>query len=275
MSAEPRTLMTLGLCAVFAAFAVQVFASPTPREAVARARALEESGRSREARIYLEELTASDDDLAGEASVLLELARLTANIDTLTALLDAAVEAARRPEEIAAAHMMRGDLLYARGRYTAAGDEYARADRAAPAFQPGTASLRRAESLLAARDGSAALDAFGTLARASGTPEEIRPWAELGVARALQELGRLDEAARAFEKVASDAPDHDARLLALSGAAAARDDLGDHAAVVELLSSLIDQYPGTFHAAVALERLSQPLQDPSAGDTTAPQTESP
>ncbi|MBD3367872.1 MAG: tetratricopeptide repeat protein [Candidatus Eisenbacteria bacterium] len=276
MPADIRTCVTgLVAAALVAALVVSSPAEPTAREAVARARALERSGRPDEARTYLSELTASDDRLAEEASVLLELARLTADVDTLTTLLDAALDAARRPEEIAAAHMMRGDLLFARGRYTAAAEEYARADRSAPAFRPGAAEFRRAESLLAARDGSAALDAFTTIAEAPGTLEEIRPRAELGAARALLELGRHEEAARSFEKVAAEYPDGDVRLLALSGAAEARAQIGDHAAATELLSSLVEEYPGTFHATLALERLSRPAPpDTASADTTSPSNES-
>jgi len=249
----------------------------TASEAVARTRALEESGRTREARAYLAGLAASDEDLSTSAEVLLELARLSADADTLSVLLERAVEHARRPEDIARAHMMRGDLLYARGRYTAAAAEYERAERAAPAFRPGRADLRRAESLLAASDGSAALRAFTSLAEAPGTADDIRPWAELGIARSLSESGRFDEAARQFEKVAAEYVEHDVRPLALSGAASARERLGDHGAATALLRSLVEEYAGTFHATVALERLSRPApSDTSAvGDTLGTATTSP
>ncbi len=278
MPAESRThTVPVVLAVVFlSVFVLSASAQPAASEAVARARALEQSGRAREAAVYLRELVESNERLKESATVLLELARLTADVDTLTALLDAAVEAAGRPEEVAAAHMMRGDLLYARGRYTAAADEYARAERAAPAFRPGAAALRRAESLLAANDGSAALEAFRALAGAPGALEDVRPWAELGAARSLLEIGRFDEAARSFENVAATYAEDDVRQLALAGAAAARDRLGDHAAMVELLSSLIDEYPGTFHSTVAEERLSRPAPpDTAAGDTTAQSSETP
>jgi tetratricopeptide (TPR) repeat protein len=270
MSADTRALMMA--LAVVAALVVSVpslSASPEARDAVERARALEESGRHREARAYLSGLVASDERLAEEAAVLLELARLTTDADTLTVLLDAAVEAARRPEEIATAHMMRGDLLYARGRYTAAAEEYGRARRAAPAFRPGSAALKRAESLLGAGDGSAALAAFEELVNASGTTEETRPWAELGRARALLETERYEEAARAFEAVAAERSEHDVRPLALAGAADARGRLDDRRAVIELLTSLVEEYPGTLQAALAADRLSRTAPpDTFAPDTT-------
>ncbi len=264
----------MALAAAFiavAALAASAQDDPSPREAVEKARALEGHGFVEEARHYLEELVGGDAPAGRDPEVVLELARLTPSADEAIELVDGVIHRARDARALAAAHALRGDFLYAQGRYLEASAEYEKAARLAEGAEEDRALLMRARSLLAAGDASAAADAFRELAEKGGVPGESTPWAELGLGQALLLRGDALEAAAQFERTAAAYPDHDVRPLALAGAAESRLVAGEPDAARAALGTIVEEYPGTFEAVLADHRLSQL----AAADTTAPVDEGP
>ncbi|MBN2566326.1 MAG: tetratricopeptide repeat protein, partial [Candidatus Eisenbacteria bacterium] len=94
------------------------------------------------------------------------------------------------------------------------------------------------------------------------------PPAELGLATALLEAGRPEEAGRLFERVAEANPEHDLRAQALAGAAESYLTEGDIAAAARALGRVAQDYPDSYEAVVARERL-RGLED-AQQDTLAP-----
>ena len=124
------TRFAAAICAV--ALASPLNAAPRPEEAIEAARALERDGHVAEAELYLRELVATDADLARNASVLLELARLTPSIEECLSLTERALERTRDGELTSRALELQGDYLYAAARYSEACAAYEAAHVQAP-----------------------------------------------------------------------------------------------------------------------------------------------
>lgn len=228
----------------------------SPEEAIAKARALEEQGFHAEAEVYLAGLVGEDGPLARDASVLLEAARLARDVEACRELADRAIERTRSSSIIFSARLLRGDSYFAEGLYLAAAREYEIAGEHSPGRGPGEAELKRARSLLAAGDARAATRAYREIAEAGSVPTEITPLAELGLARSLLMSGNAADAAEQFETTARVHDDHYLRPRALAGAAESHEAAGNHAAALEALERIVTEYPGSFEAVLARERLT-------------------
>ena len=95
------------------------------------------------------------------------------------------------------------------------------------------------------------------------------------MARALLAANRTEEAAERFERTAADYPDHESRAAALAGAAESREALEDEESVVRWLTALVAEYPDSYEAVLARERLrGRALPDTTAAaDTLSPAPE--
>jgi tetratricopeptide (TPR) repeat protein len=259
MSASQERRRTGRLTAITALAAVLAFApaaaAPRPVEAIEAARALEREGRIHEAEYYLRELVATHDDLARDPAVLLELARLTPSPDESLRLIESALSRTRDSVLLSAGAELQGDYLYACGRYAEAAAAYEQASLHAPEERADWMLLKRAASLLALGDASAAVEAYRRLAEGGGVPNEVTPWAALGLGEALLVKGEVDDAATEFERVADGYPSHDVTPRALFGAAQALRAAGDTAGAHAALRTLVNGYPETFEAVLAREDL--------------------
>ncbi len=227
---------------------------PTPAQAIEKARALEETGFVDDAEAYLRGLVETDRSLARSASVLLELARLSADPEEAMAFADQAIERTRDAGLLVRAHALKGDALYASRIYAAAAEEYGEAARySAP--DAGEATLRRADCLLAAGDASAALEAYRGIWEEGAVPGELTSWAELGIGRALLHSGRSAEAAEHFEHVAATYVDPDVRMQALAGAGESHEANDAPLDALTALATLAAEFPDTFAGVVAAERV--------------------
>jgi len=197
--------------------------------------------------------------------VLLEAARLATEPETSRAYAARLIDRTRSDELLEAAYMLRGDSFFAEGRYVSAGVEYANAARYSRGRGPGVADLKRARSILASGDAGEALDAYTDIAEWGATPGEITPHAEVGMARALLVLGRFTEAAEQIERTARVYEDSEARVRALAGAAEARESSGGLDAAAEALRLIVEDYPESYEAVLARER----LRALAAADTTS------
>ncbi len=251
---ERRAMATLALAVTIVLTASAALAVDAD-EAIEKARALETSGNADEAFVYLSELVDQDERLAGDASVLIELSRLTPSTEESVELLERAVDRARDGEQASRAQQLLGDYLYARGSYLEAAERFASAaDRGSGAGRD-EALLKRAASLLAAGDADAAADAYGELAGRRDTSEDTRPWALLGLGRALQFKGDLHGAAFTYDSLASEYPEHEARPRALAGAGEALAAAGEFPDARIALKTLVREYPASYEAVLARDDL--------------------
>lgn len=254
-----RAFLVLATLAV--AVATCLLASVRPSAArsgadlIESARSLEREGVPDQAERALRGAMAEDQELARDAAVLLELARITEASGDIPDLLDRAVARTRDARLLAEAHRLKGDYLFMEGQYLAASDEYALASRHASRSVPDVAALRRATSFLAAGDISRAAQAYGELASKGSAPGELTPWAELGLARATLLGGDATNAAARFEDVARTFADRDVRLDALVGLWESREAAGDLSGTRVAIEALTSEYPGTFEAVLAREKL--------------------
>ncbi len=126
MPADPRTrrrsITTVAVCLTATVLLLATASADTAAE-IGRARALEADGR---VDIAIEHLRAVLTGESGgtDAALLLELARLTDDVDEALALADEALANTRDMSLRALAHVMRGDYLYAAGLYNQASAEY-------------------------------------------------------------------------------------------------------------------------------------------------------
>jgi tetratricopeptide (TPR) repeat protein len=140
---------------------------------------------------------------------------------------------------------------------------------------PGLADLKRARSILAGGDAGAAVEAYRAIADWGATPGELTPVAEVGLARALLAAGRAPEAAEQFERTARVYENRETRVRALAGAAESHEAAGADAEAVAALALLVSDYPDSYEAVLARERLrTYSLPDSTllygdAPDTTA------
>lgn len=234
---------------------VEVISAMEPSEAIEEARALERDGHIREAESYLRGLVSTDDDLARNAEVLLELARLTPSAEESLNLVQRALSRTRDGVLVSRATELRGDYLYALGRYVEAGAAYEEASTHASREVSDWILLKRAASLLALGDASAAVEAYGDLAGEGSVPSEVTPWAVVGLGQALLAAGDAERAAAEFDRVAGGYPRHDARPRALFGAAQAHNLAGNVEAARGALNEILAGYPGTFEAVLARDDL--------------------
>ncbi len=252
--------------------------TPSAAEAIQKARALERQGHPEEAEFYLRDLIEAEEQLARDATVLLELARLTDASEEALALIDRAITRTRDSRLICRARSLKGDYLYAQGQYVPASREYQEAAGHGSGPEVEVALLKRGQSLLAAGDASAATEAFRELAEKGGVPGAMTPWAELWLGRALLLKGDPTGAALQFERTGETYPEHDVRPHALAGAAESHRLAGNEQAARSALEALILQYPGTFEAVLAREdiqtlapadTLTAPAEEESAGEAGA------
>jgi tetratricopeptide (TPR) repeat protein len=197
--------------------------------------------------------------------VLLEAARLATEPETSRTYAARVIDRTRSDELLEAAYMLRGDSFFAEGRYVSASAEYANAARHSRGRGPGIADLKRARSILASGDAGEAVEAYREIAEWGATPNEMTPHAEVGLARALLVLGRFTEAAEQFELTARVYEDSEVRVRALAGAADARESSGGLGAAVEALRAIVDDYPESYEAVLAREK----LRTLAAADTTS------
>ena len=249
---------------------------PTPEEAVAKARALVGQGRQTDAETYLKDLVAEENGAHAEnATVLLEAARLSTSAETSRAYAARAIERTRNDALLEAAHMLRGDSYFAESFYISASREYEKAATHSSSRGPGLADLRRARSILAGGDAGAAVEAYRAIADWGATPGEMTPVAEVGLARALLAAGRPEEAAEQFERTARVYAENEVRVRALAGAAESHEAAGADTAAVAALAVLVSDYPSSYEAVLAREKLrTYSLADSTflygeAPDTTA------
>jgi tetratricopeptide (TPR) repeat protein len=273
MPADVEARMARSAAALAAAAVLWLFAAAPAEEAVSsseaveKARALERQGFVDEAILYLRELVLEAGPLAEDPNVLLELGRLTPDVDTAIEYVELAMARSRDPDVLARAHQTRGDFLFMQGRYAEAAVEYEEGARHGSAPDAYALELRRAASLLASEDASRAADGYRALAGRADAPGEGAPWAELGLARALLARGDLDGATVQFERVVEEFPDHGVRPHALAGAvechaAAARD-----SAAAAFLAVLDSEYPASFEAVLARDLYETAV---AARDSAAP-----
>ena len=241
--------------------------SPTPAEAIEKARALEKSGLPDEAFLYLSPLIEPESgDLARNAEVILEAARLAPSVPTTQELAARAIERTRNSSIIHAAHMMLGESLYAQRLYGAAASHFFEAARHSDRRGPGAADLRYADCLLASGDAVSAVEAFREAAESGAVPGPTSSLAQLGLGRSLLAAGRAAEAAEEFERAVRTLSDESAKARGLAGAAEAYEAAGDDQSARKALEALVDEHPGSYEAVLARNK----LRAYAAADTTAP-----
>ncbi len=267
------TATALTLCLAAPAWCDDV---PTPEEACEKARALVRQGHVTDAEAYLADLVAEENGAhAANAMVLLEAARLSTSAEVCRMYAARAIERTRNDALLEAAHMLRGDSYFAESLYISASHEYEEAARHSAKRGPGLADLKRARSILAAGDAGAAVEAYRAIADWGATPGELTPVAEVGLAQALLAAGRAPEAAEQFERTARVYEKREVRVRALAGAAESHEAAGADAEAVAALALLVSDYPDSYEAVLARERLrTYSLPDSTllygeAPDTTA------
>ena len=283
MSAR-RRIATLAARAALAATALTLCIAapawcddvPTPEEACEKARALVRQGHDTDAEAYLADLVGEENGAhASNALVLLEAARLSGSAEVCRMYAARAIERTRNGALLEAAHMLRGDSYFAEGLYISASHEYADAAKHSSKRGPGLADLKRARSILAAGDAGAAVEAYRAIADWGATPGELTPVAEVGLAQSLLAAGRAPEAAEQFERTARVYEKREVRVRALAGAAESHEAAGADAEAVAALALLVSDYPDSYEAVLARERLrTYSLPDSTllygeAPDTTA------
>ena len=99
------------------------------------------------------------------------------------------------------------------------------------------------------------MEAYREIADWGATPGEVSAVAGLGLARALLEMGRPGEAAEQFETMARVNVDAEILAPALAGAAESHEAAGQSEEAVAALRRLVSDYPDTYEAVLARERL--------------------
>ena len=255
-AAAARATVTAAAFTLFLAAPAWCGDVPAPEEAVEKARALVRQGHQSDAEAYLAELvTEEDGPHAGNAVVLLEAARLSTSSEDCRTYAARAIDSTRNDALQEAAHMLRGDSYFAESLYVSASQEYEQAARRSSERGPGLADLKRARSILAAGDAGAAVEAYRTIADWGATPGEMTPVAEVGLAQALLAAGRATEAAEQFERTARVYQETEVRVRALAGAAESHEAAGADTAAVAALERLLADYPDSYEAVLARERL--------------------
>jgi len=267
------TATALTLCLAAPAWCDDV---PTPEEACEKARALVRQGHDTDAQAYLADLVGEENGAhAANAMVLLEAARLSSSAEVCRMYAARAIDRTRNDALLEAAHMLRGDSYFVESLYLSASHEYAKAAKHSSKRGPGLADLKGARSILAAGDAGAAVEAYRAIADWGATPGELTPVAEVGLAQALLAAGRAPEAAEQFERTARVYENREVRVRALAGAAESHEAAGADAEAVAALTLLVSDYPDSYEAVLARERLrTYSLPDSTllygdAPDTTA------
>jgi len=242
-------VVALALCLLPASAHSQ--SSVSPREAVEKARTLEESGFPDRAQVYLEGLIERDESLGGRAEVLLELARLTPRWTLASALLERIPDLTRDAEILSRTHVLLGDAHFAGRKYLSASREYEDAAGLASGETALAISLKRATSLAAAGDLTAALELYERVSRRADPGSEIRQWAQLGIARTHLEQGKTEEAAERFRSVATEHPGSSAAPHAAAGAAVAFSKQGAAIESTAFLTLLEEAFPESFEPLLA------------------------
>ena len=243
----------------------------SPGEAVARARALEETGYHGRARLYLEELIRLDESFGARPEILLELARLTPEWAGAAALCKEALALTRDRDLLFRGHLLLGDAHYAGRRFLSAAREYEKASEHGADGDALLARIRRARSLAAAGDLTTAAELYRDVGRRAEPTDELRAWADLGLARTLLEQGRIEESAELYRKVATERPDSPAAPHAAAGAAEAFSRLGKATEAAAFLQLLEDSFPESFETLLA-PRAARSAAPP---DTLAPMSAGP
>ncbi len=267
------TATALTLCLAAPAWCGDV---PTPEEACEKARALVRQGHDIDAEAYLADLVGEENGAHAEnAVVLLEAARLSRSAEVCRIYAARAIERTRNDALLEAAHMLMGDSYFAESLYISASHEYGEAAKHSSTRGPGLADLKGARSILAAGDAGAAVEVYRAIADWGATPGEITPVAEVGLAQALLAAGRAPEAAKQFERTARAYKNRETRVRALAGAAESHEVAGADVEAVAALTLLVSDYPDSYEAVLARERLrTYSLPDSTllygeAPDTTA------
>jgi len=267
------TATALTLCLAAPAWCDDV---PTPEEACEKARALVRQGHDTDAEAYLADLVEEENGAHAEnAMVLLEAARLSGSAEVCRDYAARAIERTRNDALLEAAHMLRGDSYFAESLYVSASHEYEEAAEHSSERGPGPADLKVARSIMAAGDAGAAVEAYRAIADWGATPGEFTPVAEIGLAQALLAAGRAPEAAEQFERTARVYDNREVRVRALAGAAESHEAAGADTQAVAALALLVSDYPDSYEAVLARERLrtyslpDSTLLHGDAPDTTA------
>ena len=267
-----RPVAAAALFCLLAAWSTAPAQDVTPEAAVAGARALERDGLFDEAETYLSELVAGDESLARNASVLWELARLTADGETAHELAGEVAARSRSGELVAAAHAVRGDYLYATGHYAAAAGEYEAAGERARGEAAVEAGLKRAAALLASGDASAAEEAARSVLSTRDLGADQEALARTALGRALLVRGETVSALAEF-MLSAEAGDASLRLAALAGASEAAIAAGDDSTAVELLGTIVEDPEPSYERAWAqhlLESVAARLARPEPAPGQAP-----
>ncbi len=236
-------------------------------EAVARARSLEQTGFTEDAASYIRGLMEGDSDLATSPLLALELARLTNDALEALELADVVLAQSRDQTLRSAAHTMRGDFLFASGHYEAAAIEYAAA--IVRREGSGRTILKQAASLLASGDATGATALYREAS--NDTEQDVAAWASIGLGWAILATGNPSEAGEHFEATALEYAEIDVRGPALIGAATCSEALGEFSRASELLRTVTVEFPGSFEAVIAADRLRTALlraSDPTPGEIT-------
>jgi len=224
-------------------------------EAIERARSLEQTGLTEDAASYIRGLMGGDSDLATSPLLALELARLTDDALEALDLADAVLAQSRDQELRSTAYTLRGDFLYASGHYEAAAIEYAAAIVRRQGY--GRTILKQAASLLASGDVTAATLLYR---QASSDGEEgVAAWASIGLGWAILATGNPSEAGAQFEATAITHAENGVRAPALIGAATCYEALEEFSHTAELLRAVTMEFPGSFEAVMAADRLETVL----------------
>ncbi len=220
-------------------------------EAIARARSLEQTGFTEDAASYIRGLMGEDSDLAGSSLLALELARLTDDAAEALDLADLVLVRSRDQALRSAAYTLRGDFLYASGHYGTAAIEYA----AAAVRREGSCRtiLKQAAGLLASGDVTAATALYKEAL--TSADEDVAAWASIGLGWAILAAGNSSEACTHFETAAAEHAGSGIRAPALMGAATCAEALGELSRTSEILRTVIGEFPGSFEAVIAADRL--------------------
>lgn len=257
-----RTLLLAALIGLAFACGTASGQEVGPDEAISRALALERDGLRDEAEQYLAGLVAGDEALAGNARVLWQLARLTTSGADAYDIAERVIARTRDARLAAAAHLLRGDYLYASGHYARAVEEYEAAAQRAEGEAAADAALKRAGSLLASGDASAAGEAYESILSNRDLGPTRTSLARSGLARTLLVRGEPGQALAGFLE-ASNVEERSARLAALAGACEAAIAAGADSTAADLLARLADDPTPSYERAWAedlLESVSARLE---------------
>jgi len=224
-------------------------------EAIERARSLEQAGLTEDAASYIRGLMDEDSEFATSPLLALELARLTDDALEALDLADAVLAQSRDQGLRSTAYTLRGDFLFASGHYEAAAIEYAASIVRRQGY--GRTILKQAASLLASGDATAATLLYRQAS--SDSDGSIAAWASIGLGWAILATGNPSEAGVHFEATALEHAENGVRAQALIGAATCSEALGELLHAAELLRAVTVEFPGSFEAVIAADRLETVL----------------